>query len=80
MEPIDAQIKNPFPGEDPIEMLRAMVMAFMVLLSKQPNMGCEFSLKELREFPYECFDLNAFADEVDGSQTFMLTSRSKEKH
>lgn len=78
MAPIDATLENPFPGSDPIRMLRAMTMAFMVLLSKQPNMAMEFSHDLLRTFPYEDFRLATVNDE--NSQSFLLIREEIEIH
>ena len=63
---------NPFPTEDPILMLRKVTMAFMLTLSKQPNMLLEFSEGVMQNFPYECFRLTASIDEDSGTVTFML--------
>lgn len=63
---------NPFPTEDPILMLRKVTMAFMLTLSKQPNMLLEFTEGSMQNFPYECFRLTASIDEKTGTVTFML--------
>lgn len=52
-------------------MLTKVTMAFMLLLSQQPNLMVSFT-KDLREaFPYECFRLSGTYDE-SGDVTFML--------
>lgn len=63
---------NPFPTEDPILMLRKVTMAFMLTISKQPNMALEFTRDAMRDFPYECFRLTASIDEKTQAITFML--------
>lgn len=63
--------QNALESEDPVLMLRAMTMAFMVMLSRQPNMACEFTSKVMREFPFDHYRLSAISD-PDGTQTFML--------
>ena len=69
MAPFDAP--EPYAGEDPVKMLRALTMAFMVMLSRQPNMTCEFSKEVIGSFPFEDYKLSAISD-PDGSQTFLL--------
>ena len=71
MTPIDVTAKNPIPGQDPIEMLRAIMKAFMLLLNRQPNCLIEFNHQELASFPYGDFRLASFSD-YNGNQTFML--------
>ena len=63
--------------DDPIKLLRGVTMAFMILLSNQPNMTCEFSEKLMREFPYELFSLSATSDPITGDQTYMLVREGR---
>jgi len=70
---IDANTPGMFPGEDPIEMLRGMTMAFMVLLATQPNMTFEVSRETMENFAYHEYKLDASFDPVTGARTFMLT-------
>jgi hypothetical protein len=69
MAPFDAH--NPYAGEDPVKMLRAMTMAFMVFLSKQPHMAFTLPVEVIEEFPYDDYRLSAMSD-PDGTQTFLL--------
>lgn len=63
---------NPFPTEDPVLMLRKITMAFILTLSKQPNLMLEFSRELMQSFPYECFRLSGSTDPVTGTVTFVL--------
>lgn len=69
--PIDAK-SNPFPSEDPVEMLRAITMAFTLLVARQPHMMVSYKLTDFVEFPFECFRLSASQDPQTGTTTFML--------
>lgn len=62
--------------DHPVDMLRAVTMAFMVLLSRQENMSFEITLKEMQTFPYDCFRLAATGDPETKTQTFMLVSEN----
>jgi hypothetical protein len=69
--PFDA---SPFPTEDPVHMLRAITMAFTILVSRQPHMMVEFGKNEFLEFPFECFRLSAAEDPTTGATVFMVVN------
>ena len=67
MAPFDAPRRD-----DPVEMLRGLTMAFMVMLSKQPNMCYEITHELICSFPFDEYKLSAIEDDVTGNKTFML--------
>jgi len=62
---------DPYEREDLVNMLKALTMAFMLFLSRQPNMILEFPLSDFENFPYEDYKLSGMNDSK-GTQTFML--------
>jgi hypothetical protein len=75
MSPIDADDPNAFPNEDPREMLQAMTRAFAMILSRQPNMTFEISMKELQDFAFENYEIGAHTDE--SAMTWFLSPKDK---
>lgn len=60
--------------DDENKVVKGLVMAFMLVVSKQPHMMLEIDRKQFIEFPYECFQLTAAKDPVTDNYTFMLVA------
>jgi len=63
---------DPFVGEDQSVMLRALTMAFIILLSKQDFMHFDVSRETFQTFPFADYQLRAHTDPVTGDSSFML--------
>lgn len=63
-----------YEGEDHTVMLRALTMAFIILLSKQPNMMFDVTKMTFQSFPFADYQLRAHTDPLTGDSCFMLTA------